>query len=248
MKLSSLILATVVTAFWLPVAAFAQGGVGQVVVEESDVEPSPTAPPECGGVATYALSPVVPGIVALHAIGTGAELGTFVAVDTEVLALDVPFEENGRHGWCTWTLQTGLLALDGQPPAAGGMLRADVTLAGTVTLPAESFTAGTTLPFDTAGTAILNARAAVSVDMDAEQVPGGYGARAIGSSCTCPPCPLGGRFWIPFNVIGIGTVPGGENCCAMACNAACGALADGKTYLEAWSAGQGLWVLCMVCQ
>ena len=59
---------------------------------------------------------------------------------------------------------------------------------------------------------------------------------------------MGGRFWIPFTVIGIGMTPGGQRCCGLACDIACMKLHDGMSQAEAYAIGQGTWVLCMVCE
>lgn len=216
------------------------GGVGVIVVEDGGA----VSAPECGSGATYAV---------LNA-STPWELGTpgaaeptayFAPTDSETVASDLPVDINGRTGTVDWILARGVLIQAGEPALNVGVLVADVTL-DDVGAGVTTFRIVSVIEDDVAMEAIAAARESGGVVIVPEG--DGGGTLALGSSCSCPACPLGGRFWVPFFVIGVGNVPGGQACCATACAVACGALHEGQSMEQAWLAGQGTWVSCMLCQ
>lgn len=217
-----------------------------------------TAPstPECSGVDTFIFEPaggplftvlrVDPGSAPPAVVGFWCESSATVAIDDQPCAL-AEFE-----GTVDWIVATGTLYLVGEEPRWAGLMRAEVSMASPSgqTL---AFMAGSTVPYQPGmetEEVVQQAFAVVTVDPSSPPQPGsGSELVSVGSSCHCPRCPNGGpRFWIPFYVIGVGLVPGGQTCCRMACDFACEAVRRGKTYLEAWAVGQGTWVTCMLCQ
>lgn len=223
-------------------AARAQGGVSQIVLEDPTSEP---AAPTCQAPATYVLSSSMPSVWTLAEVVPGggtASVGTFIAVDAEVVVRNITTDYNGVLIDCTWTLALGVIALDGQTPADAGILIAEVTIHDPEGPIDRTF--GTVLPPGGVSDAIQAIRNAAGVEIEGEEGEN----ISLGSSCSCPACPLGGRFWVPFTVIGVGRVPGGQQCCATACQIACSRLHQGMSEAEAWLIGQGTWVACMLCQ
>lgn len=73
----------------------------------------------------------------------------------------------------------------------------------------------------------------------------GAGA-GIGASCSCPKCPNGMTFRMAFVVVGVSFTPNGQMCCGLACYVACNSAGNGADPFDAWVAGQGTWVACMI--
>lgn len=222
--------------------ALGQGGVSVIALEDPESVP---APPTCDEPPSYLLASDTAGLWSASTITQGviAEAGLFAVTDEQIIATGVEVDMNGRTGFCSWVLVLGEFSPSGEAPRAAGMIRADVVLTGGGEF--ETFSIGTELPPALAEDAIAAAREAVVIVVpEGEPLPEG----ALGSSCSCPACPAGGRFWIPFTVIGIGQVPGGISCCSTACTTACSRLSSGISEAEAWLIGQGTWVACMICQ
>ncbi|MDX2131311.1 MAG: hypothetical protein SFY69_04590 [Planctomycetota bacterium] len=223
-------------------AAYAQSGVSQVVLEDATAAPTT---PTCEAPATYALASTAPSVWTLSEFVPGggtAAVGTFIGIDSEVVVNNLITDHEGVLIDCTWSLAVGVAAYDGQTPFDAGMLIADVVIYDPEGTVCETF--GTVLPPGGVEAAIEAIRSAAGVVVEEQQGD----EQAVGSMCSCPACPLGGRFWVPFTVIGVGTVPGGQSCCAAACAAACTYLHNGMSKHEAWLLGQGTWVACMLCQ
>ncbi|GJQ28317.1 MAG: hypothetical protein HBSAPP03_02010 [Phycisphaerae bacterium] len=224
--------------------AFGQGGVSVIAVEDPEALPGP---PTCSEPPSYLLADGGGGLWAASTIDEGVlcDAGVFVVLDEEILATGVNVDIDGRIGFCTWVLCMGEFTPVNGTPVSRGMIRADVALIGGGE--PETFNVGSELPAALAEQAIAAARETVVIVVEeGEAEP----ESALGSSCHCDECPGpgGGRFWIPFTVIGIGQTPGGISCCATACATGCARMRSGMPLQEAWLVGQGTWVACMICQ
>lgn len=224
--------------------ALGQGGVSIIVVE--DPESTPTAP-TCGEPDSYIMASDSPGVWVASGIsnGTMTEAGLFEVIDEETIAYNLEVDLFGRTGLCSWVVCTGTFTPSGGCSQVIGMIRADVVLTGGGEY--EAFYVGTVLTPSLAEETMTAVREGGGVVINPED-PSPEGA--LGSSCSCDACPGpgGGRFWVPFTVIGVGQTPGGTNCCGIACATACARARDGISESEAWLIGQGTWVLCMICQ
>lgn len=256
--------AVLVLASWCGVARGQSppedSGVGVVVLQDPLSEPGGS--PGCGVGATYSLEATVPGTYELWEAQGGAWslAGVFVIEDEEVVAVGLAAAVNDAEGTCDWVLCQGMAAMVGVPAAPAGLVRSEAALQAPGGSP-FTIRCGTLVPGTTIQTDIDAVRDALGVEVVGEEEPGGLpggggggdggigpGNYALGSSCSCPACPLGGRIWIPFFVIGVGNVPGGRQCCATACDAACQKLHQTGDPTQAWAVGQGIWVTCMLCQ
>ncbi len=229
---------------------------GAVLVTDAEIVPD-DAGATCSVGASYRFEYESAGafnVFEPEADGTSTLVGAFVLSDSELLAAGLQGAINEATASVDWSLATGTLVLIGQAPLSCGVILSDVT----VTNPdatTEAFTIGSVLALETAEAGIASVRSATGVVLTGDSAGAGSGdepgdppvAAALGSSCSCPECSTGGRFWIPFTVIGIGNVPWGQRCCGMACDVACGALFQGKSTPDAWLIGQGTWVTCMLC-
>ncbi|MCC6951947.1 MAG: hypothetical protein IT433_10955 [Phycisphaerales bacterium] len=234
--------------------ASGQGSVGMVIVEDPIGEPEP---PTCGVGASYQLVATSPAIYEVYGWPEGVRtlVGVLGMTTESDVATGLPAAINENEGTCDWSIGTGLFVASGSATAVEvGVIKSDATLAPPG---GESYhiRIGTFVQpwIAAANGAVVQGSGEVSVLVEGEEeLPGeggGTGANlSLGSSCSCPACPLGGRFWIPFVVIGIGQSPGGIQCCRSACDVACSKLHDGMSQAEAYAVGQGTWVLCMVCQ
>lgn len=242
----------------LAVPSYAQseeGGQDVIAV----VPPGGTLPtePTCTGVDTFLFEPAGGPIFTVLRVDQGSAppvvVGFWSESSATVVMDDQPCAIGEFEGTVDWVVATGTLHLFGEEARWAGLMRAEASMSapGGATL---SFMAGTTVPYAPGmetEEAVSQAFAVLQVDPSEPlpQSPGGTELVSVGSSCHCPRCPNGGvRFWVPFYVIGVGTVPGGQGCCRIACDFACDAVRRGKTYAEAWALGQGTWVLCMLCQ
>lgn len=222
---------------------------GVVVLEDPLTAPSPDGAATCGEAATYAMRPIAAG---LHELFTWAQgvthtCGYFVEADSVVLVAGQPIEIFGRVGTADWILATGLVSVDGAELAETGMLVSIIRIddgEGGI----EEFSTASTVPVEFAIANIAAARDAASIEIVPEGDGGGQAAASVGSSCSCDACPLGGRFWVPFVVVGFGGSPAGQGCCRISCNIACERLHSGMSMAEAWTIGQGTWVTCMICE
>jgi len=196
----------------------------------------------CGYGETF-LSTSGSGTWTLTQPGSNDPVAFFDASDQETLATNMAIGIGERDGTVDWTITTGLYVPLDNPSETVGLIIADVTLED-VGNGATTFRAVSIVDEATAAATIE----AIREDGVTMLPPGEGSEMSLGSSCSCPACPLGGRFWVPFVVIGVGNVPGGQTCCGTACTAACDALHQGKSEAEAWLIGQGTWVTCMLCQ
>lgn len=219
--------------------------VGMVILEDPITEPGADT---CQVRDTYALAGAGGGVHELRSLspaGTWVTTGYFAVTTTQEVIGGLPAAVNDYEGTCDWRIERGLyFPLDGAPEEAMGMVVSEANLAsegGSLVL-----RTGTLIPDGLAVQCIASVQNAVGVGVVTPDE--GEPQSALGSSCSCPACPLGGRFWIPFFVIGIGNVPGGIQCCQHACATACSNLHDSGDPASAWLIGQGAWVACMLCQ
>lgn len=227
-------------------AALAQANPsGPEVAAVQTTEPSgltAAATSSCAG-GTYVGAPVVNAAMLLSD-ARGNTAGAFIISDEQIVAADLPAAINDAVGTVTWTVARGTLMLAGQAPTTSGLVISNVHLTdskGVIT----DFIVASVIADATAALTIESVRSTSGVEV----VPPAQAtaARSLGSSCSCPACPLGGRFWAPFFVIGVGGSSAGQACCAAACDVGCAALHRGDGYPEAWLIGQGTWVTCMLC-
>ncbi|MBM4109435.1 MAG: hypothetical protein FJ255_11615 [Phycisphaerae bacterium] len=251
-------------ALWAAVAAWSiafpclaqtSEGEQQVVaaVPTGGIAPSE---PTCTGVDTFLFEHAGGPLFTVLRVDEGsappAVVGFWSESSATVLMDDQPCGLGDYEGTVDWIVATGTLYLVGEEPRWAGLMRAEVTMVSPSAGPL-SFMVGSTVPYAPGmetEEAVNQAVTIMEIDPSTPPPPpGGTELVSVGSSCHCPRCPNGGpRFWIPFYVIGVGTVPGGEMCCRLACDLACAAVERGKTYLDAWAIGQGTWVTCMICQ
>ncbi|MBI1190616.1 MAG: hypothetical protein GC200_08075 [Tepidisphaera sp.] len=200
-----------------------------------------TAASVCAG-GSYVASPLVEDSLLL-ADAAGDTSGVYVTTDEQVVAADLP-AGNDAIGTVTWTIARGTLPLADQSPQTAGLVISNVHLVDGDGV-ATDISIASVVADDAASGAIEQVRGSKGVEV----VPAAEAtaARSLGSSCSCPACPLGGRFWAPFIVIGVGGSPAGQACCTATCDAGCLALHNGHTGLDAWLIGQGARVTCMLC-
>lgn len=220
-----------------------------VIVLEDPLSAPDNNGPTCGEAATYALRQVAGGLHELFVWSQGVThtSGYFVESDSVVLVANEAIEIFGRVGEADWILATGHAAIDGGELVETGMLVSIIRIddgEGGI----EEFSTASTVPIGFATANIAAARSAIAIAIVPEGGGGGMAAASLGSSCSCDVCPLGGRFWVPFVVVGIGGSPAGQGCCRIACNIACERLHSGMSMAEAWTIGQGTWVTCMICE
>ncbi len=243
MRFSMACVRAMCAAAGLMLSSLALGQVGSVqTAQPSGVSiGSPTA--SCGS-STYLASFATASALTLSS-ASGATTGAFLINDEEVVASNLPAAINDASGTVTWSVARGTLLTPDSSPIVAGLVISNVRLvdaAGIVT----AFSAASIITDDTAWSVIEAIRSTSGVEV----VPSAEAnaARSLGSSCSCPACPLGGRFWAPFFVIGVrNTSSVAEACCGLACAAGCNSLHTGAGYPEAWLVGQGVWVTCMLC-
>jgi hypothetical protein len=233
----------------LPAPAQPDPSLGMAILPDPEVEPQP---PSCGVGDTRALVLASPGSFDVLD-PDGSLLGSFVVTSEQPIAQGLPAAVNAAEGSCDWFLSRGVfIPADQSAPVETGAVRSHATLCDPAG-PILSISVATFIPLAVADAniaAVNSSSGPVQVlpegdDPDPDPTPAGI---SLGSSCSCPACPLGGRIWIPFVVVGIGQVPGGRSCCASACDAACENLHRTGDPTQAWAAGQGIWVTCMICQ
>ncbi|MFA6043815.1 MAG: hypothetical protein WC718_02420 [Phycisphaerales bacterium] len=238
MRSSRVLLRAVICVAALPLVALAQVST----VQTAEATGVSVGLPACGSAATYLASFATSSSCTLTT-ASGAAVGAFVGADEQLVASNLPAALNDAVGTVTWSIARGTLMTPSQPSDDVGLIVSHVHLvdgAGTIT----DFFAASVIPDETAAAAIEAIRATSGIEVVPEN--SASAARSLGSSCSCPACPLGGRFWAPFFVIGISNSPSvGQSCCALACDVGCAALHEGKP--DAWLIGQGTWVGCMIC-
>jgi hypothetical protein len=239
------------TLFTLNALAQSDGTLQTAVVTEPALEPQA---PACGVGETYALAQTGAGAYQVndHTDGVVTAIGSLLLTSEVQVAADLPAAVNDAEGTCAWYIGRGFFTPAGSSAAVEvGVVRSEAML-----LPPQGgclyLNIATFIPVEIAQANMTAVSSSVGVDVVPDEGEptegGGQTGSALGSSCSCPACPLGGRIWIPFFVIGIGRVPGGTSCCSSACNAACENLHRTGDPAEAWLAGQGVWVTCMLCQ
>lgn len=240
MRSSRVLIRAVVSLAALPAIALAQVSTVQTAAPSGVSVGQPT----CGSTPTYLATFSTASACALSS-ASGSTAAAFLVDDEQVVASDLPAAINDSVGTVTWTIARGTLLAPDEPSTPSGLILSHVHLvdsAGTIT----DFFAASVIPDDTAEAAISAIRSTGGVEVVPEE--DASAARSLGSSCSCPACPLGGRFWTPFVVIGISQTPEiGQTCCGTACQVGCAALHEGKSPTEAWLIGQGTWVGCMIC-
>lgn len=235
--------AAVCACLAVPIAR-GQQGVGVVVVADPLVQPlSPT----CGVTGTYSLQAAGANLydVIAYPEGTPTRIGGLLVTASVPVASDLPAAINNATGSCDWSIALGTYAsATGEGSGSVGLVISEVAVSEPDG-PTRTLVTATFVPTAVAAADMLaiQSGAGVTVNDDEEQ-----GGSALGSSCSCPNCPLGGRIWVPFFVIGIGQRPGGTQCCRTACDSACAKLHSSGSESEAWTVGQGMWVTCMICQ
>lgn len=174
--------------------------------------------------------------------------GVFVPASVTPISLDY-FGESGSDVTVAWTLALGSFTEPGGTGSNAGALRADVW----VSLPPSegggclNFSAASIIPA-TSAQALQGALATGVMEPVTGEPIEGEVRFCMGSSCSCPRCADGTLFAAPFFVLGVCNVPGGQNCCAGACQAACAARASGRSIEDAWIQGQGSFIICMLLE